>query len=255
MDLTKQLEFVEGLVAAFGMKLIGAFALWWAGRLLIGFAMRMTRRALLSRQIDATLQQYLVSTLTVVLNVVLVIGILGFFGVETTSFAALLAAAGVAIGAAWSGLLANFAAGAFIVMLRPFKVGDIIEAGGATGTVREIGLFSTSVLSADNVLTLVGNAKILGDNIRNFSATRHRLILRDAVVPTGTPLHDAVAMLRARLAALPNVLADPAPEVAIVDLVDDGVKVQARLAVRPEHFGAVLDEVNRGVCAQFGPAA
>ena len=107
---------------------------------------------------------------SVVLNVALVVAILGFFGVETTTFAALIAAGGVAIGVAWGGLLANFAAGAFLVFLRPFKVGDFVTAGGVTGTVEAIGLFGTTINTPDNVHTIVGNNKIFSDTIQNFSA-------------------------------------------------------------------------------------
>jgi small conductance mechanosensitive channel len=255
MDLSSNLELAQGLAVTFGAKLLGAIALWWAGRLLINIAQKLIRRALTARQIDPTLQSYLASILTVVLNLVLVIGLLGFFGVETTSFAALIAALGVAIGAAWAGLLSNFAAGAFIVMLRPYKVGDSIEAGGAVGRVEEIGLFSTRILSADNVITLVGNAKILGDNVKNFTATRYRLVERPLVVPADRPLHDTVAVLRTRLAAIPHVLAEPGPVIAPVDVQPDGVLMSLRVAALPDHHAQVVDEVNRVVVEQFGPVA
>jgi small conductance mechanosensitive channel len=166
-----------------------------------------------------------------------------------------LAAAGIAIGAAWSGLLSNFAAGAFLVMLRPYKVGDDVDVGSASGTVTEIGLFSTRILGADNVVTMVGNAKILGGDIKNYSASKFRRLSRTVVVPDGTPLHAAVARLQAGIAALPHVLAEPAPGVAVADLVEGGVKIEARLCASPEHFGAVSDAVNGLVCEQFGPAA
>ena len=104
------------------------------------------------------------------LNIALVLGILGYFGIQTTSIAAMLAGAGVAIGAAWSGMLGNFAAGAFMLVLRPFKVGDFVSIGGVTGTVHELGLFGTTIVTPDNVLTLVGNGKVFGDTIQNFSA-------------------------------------------------------------------------------------
>jgi small conductance mechanosensitive channel len=253
MELQTALETVRLIAVEFGLKVIGALLLWWLGRWLIGFGVRLLTRALTARDVDPTLQRYLASIVGVLLNIVLIIGILGFFGIETTSFAALMAAAGVAIGAAWAGLLSNFAAGAFLILLRPFKVGDAIEAGGTAGTVAEIGLFATRIVAADNVSTLVGNTKLLGDNIRNFSATRFRRIERTVVVPTGMPLHEAVARLKASLAATPNVLADPAPSVALVDLVDGGVQVSVRLAAPTEHYGSVLDEVNRIVCTQFGP--
>ena len=108
---------------------------------------RMLRRAMNSRHVDATLQNYLVSIITVALNILLVIAILAQFGIETTSFAAIMAAAAFAIGAAWGGLLANFAAGAFLLVLRPFKVGDLIAAAGTLGVVEEIGLFSTTLMT------------------------------------------------------------------------------------------------------------
>ena len=103
------------------------------------------------------------------LKVLLVVGILGYFGIQTTSFAALLAALGIAIGAAWSGLLANFAAGAFIRVLRPFKVGDYVQARDVEGTVRAVGMLITSIDTPDNVLTAVGNGKIMAGTIKNFS--------------------------------------------------------------------------------------
>lgn len=246
---------IQEIAVAFGLKLLGAFALWWAGRQLINLGIRMIRRALLARHIDPTLQTYLASILSVVLNVVLVIGILGFFGIETTSFAALMAAAGVAIGAAWSGLLSNFAAGAFLVMLRPFKVGDSVDVGGVAGTVSEIGLFATQIRGGDNVMTMVGNAKILGGDIRNYSASRFRRLARTVVVPDGTPLQAAVARLAANVASTPNVLADPAPAVVVVDLVDGGVKIEARVCVSDAHYGQVSDDLNRLACEQFGAAA
>ena len=120
--------------------------------------------------------RYIGNTISVALNVLLVIGILGYFGVETTSFAALIAALGIAIGAAWGGLLSNFAAGAFILVLRPFKVGDFVEAGDVTGTVRAIGLFVTTIDTPDNVQTYVGNAKILGGTIQNFTTNPYRRV-------------------------------------------------------------------------------
>ncbi len=125
--------------------------------------------ALRKQKIDPTLIRYIHSAGAALLNIVLAVAILGFFGVETTSFAALIAAAGVAIGMAWSGLLSNFAGGVFLVILLPFKVGDFITAAGVTGTVEEIGLFATTLSTPDNIKTMVGNGKVFGDTIQNFS--------------------------------------------------------------------------------------
>ena len=254
MDIAGTLATIEQVVVQFGLKLIGAFALWWAGRALISLAMRLIQGALTARQVDATLQRYLVSIIGVVLNLVLVIGILGFFGFETTSFAALLAAAGVAIGAAWSGLLSNFAAGAFLMVLRPFKVGDYISGGGVEGTVREIGLFSTTILAPDNVVTMVGNGKLLGDTVKNFSAAPYRRVDRLAQIDHTVDPADAIARLKARLPSIPNVLAEPAPDVEILDFNAMG----AQLAVRPychtDHYWQVWFDTNRAIREEFARA-
>ena len=125
--------------------------------------------------------------------------ILGFFGVETTTFAALLAAGGVAIGVAWGGLLANFAAGAFLVFLRPFKPGDFVTAGGVTGTVESIGLFGTTLNTPDNVLTIVGNNKVFSDTIQNFSANPYRRVDLTVTINGAVNHHHAIQLLKERL--------------------------------------------------------
>jgi small conductance mechanosensitive channel len=136
----------------------------------------MVTGSLERQKVDPTPLRYLGTIISVTLNVILVVAILGYFGVETTSFAAIVAAAGIAIGMAWSGLLSNFAAGAFIMVLRPFKVGDFVTIGGITGTVKEIGLFVTAINTPDNVMTMVGNNKIFSDTIQNFSANPYRRV-------------------------------------------------------------------------------
>src|SRR5215471_14938170 len=131
MDWEKVLETASTQLTTFGLKVLGAIAVWIIGRMLIGLASRLMLSALDRRGVDPTLQRYLGNVLRVALTIVLIVAILGYFGVETTSFAALIAAVGIAIGAAWAGLLANFAAGAFLIVLRPFKGGDYVKAGGS----------------------------------------------------------------------------------------------------------------------------
>ena len=151
MDVTGIMQVITNTVTQVGLRVVGALVLWIVGRTLISMAVRLVSRALAIRHIDATITRYLANILTVVLNIVLVVAILGFFGVETTTFAALVAAAGVAIGIAWGGLLGSFAAGAFLIILQPFKTGDFVTVGGMTGTVVEIGLFATTINTPDNV--------------------------------------------------------------------------------------------------------
>jgi small conductance mechanosensitive channel len=139
MDLNTFFENASVTLIAVAWKVLGAAALWLLGRWLISFALRLTSAAFVRQKVDLTLTRYFQTALRIVLNVTLIVAILGFFGVETTTFAALLAAGGVAIGVAWGGLLSNFAAGVFLVFLRPFKVGDIVAAGGSPAWSRRWG--------------------------------------------------------------------------------------------------------------------
>jgi small conductance mechanosensitive channel len=181
-----------GLLIALGIKVLEAIALWIVGRWLIGFSVGLIGRAMTMHKIDPTLTRYINNTVAAILNIVLVVAILGFFGVETTSFAALLAAAGVAIGMAWSGLPGNFAAGVFIIILQPFKVGDFVVAGGVKGTVEEVGLFVTSINTLDNIQNIIGNGKILGDVIQNFSTNAFRRVDLEAQLSHGVDPHQAI---------------------------------------------------------------
>jgi small conductance mechanosensitive channel len=170
MDAEQIIQTVTTIGIAFGLKAIGAIVIWVIGRYLIGLAVRLVGASLERQRVDPTVLRYLGTVISVTLNVILVVAILGYFGVETTTFAAIMASAGVAIGLAWSGLLANFAAGAFMIVLRPIKAGDFVTVGGVTGTVKEIGLFVTAITTLENVLTIVGNNKIFADTIQNYSA-------------------------------------------------------------------------------------
>jgi small conductance mechanosensitive channel len=239
---------------AVGLRLIGAVVVWIVGRYLIGFAVRMVSRALERQHVDPTLLRYIGSIVSVSLNILLVVAILGYFGVETTSFAALVAAMGVAIGAAWAGLLSNFAAGVFVVVLRPFKVGDFITAGGVTGTVEQIGLFATQFLTPDNVHTVVGNAKIFGDTIQNFSSTAYRRVDRTAQLAHGVDVQDAIARLKARLAKVPHVEASPAPDVELLDFNPMGAVLAVRPYTNNAHYWQVYFDTNRVISEEFGAA-
>jgi small conductance mechanosensitive channel len=184
----------------------------------------------------------------------LIVAILGFFGVETTTFAALLAAGGIAIGVAWGGLLANFAAGAFLVFLRPFKVGDFVSAGGVTGTVESIGLFGTEIDTPDNVHTIVGNNKIFSDTIQNFSANAHRRVDLTAIIGNSVDHRTAIPLLKARLSAIPNVLASPAPEVDVLQFTPAGPQLCVRPYCNNAHYWQVYFDSNRLIRESFSEA-
>jgi small conductance mechanosensitive channel len=238
-------------------KLLGAVALWLVGSWVIKLVRGALTRFLHLRQFDATLATYLEASAGILLQVLLFIAVLGVLGIETTSFAALLAAAGLAIGAAWSGLLSNFAAGIFLLVFRPFKVGDTIAAVSLTGTVREIGLFVTSIMTPDNVVTYVGNNRLFSDNVQNFSATPFRRVDITVQLMPGVDSEVISMRLRQRMRQIPHLLDTPAPIVEILSFNTIGTAVAPVLAVRPfcrnEHYQQVYFDTTRAIqetCAQ-----
>ena len=254
MDWQRIADTASVQLTSVGLKIAGALALFIVGRALIRLAVRVLSAALDRQRIDPTLSRYIGNIVGVALNIILVVAILGYFGVETTSFAALVAAMGIAIGAAWGGLLANFAAGAFLIVLRPFKVGDYVKAGGSEGTVTEIGLFATTIVTGDNVTTFVGNNKIFSDTIQNFSANPYRRVDRLAQLAHGVDVHDAIRRLKEALAGIANVAREPAPDVEIVDFIDRGSVLAVRPYTHTDLSWQVYFDTNRAISDAFGAA-
>ena len=255
---TKVNELVQSgwtLAVALGIRVLEALALWIVGRWLISLCLRLISTAMTKQKIDPTVIRYIQNAVAALLNIILVIAILGFFGVQTTSLAALIAAAGVAIGMAWSGLLSNFAAGVFLVILQPLKVGDFVTAGGVTGTVHEIGLFASSIDALDNVRNIVGNAKIFGDVIQNFSTNAYRRVDLTAQLAHGVDVHAAMAMLKKALAGIPNVMTTPAPDVEILTFNLAGPVLAVRPYCNNKDYWQVYFDTNRLIKETFTAAA
>jgi small conductance mechanosensitive channel len=241
--------------AELGLKVLAAIAVWIIGRWIVGFVRRLVEKAInKTGKIEPTLARYLVSIIGVVLNVVLILAILDIFGVQTTSFAALLAGAGLAIGTAWGGLLSHFAAGAFLQVLRPYKVGDYVSAGGVEGTVKELGLFGTTIVTGDSVTHIVGNNKIFSDTIKNFSALPQRRVDCEAKLANGVDINDAVARLKAALPGIKNVLAAPAPEVEISKFTAEGPMLTVRGYCHTDNYWQVFFDINKTIAYEFGKA-
>lgn len=249
-------HFITTQGAELGIKLATAIVAWIVGRWLIALAVGLLGKVFeRGGRIDATLAHYLKSVISVLLNIVLILAILDIFGVKTTSFAALLAGAGLAIGAAWSGMLGNFAAGIFMQVLRPYKVGDFISAGGIVGTVKELGLFATTIVTPDNVLTVVGNGKVFGDNIQNYSALPVRRVDCVAKVANSVDPLDAIARLKPAIAAIPNVAPSPAPDIEILEFTPEGPKLCVRPYTHTDHYWQVYFDTNEAivrVCQEAG---
>jgi len=254
MDIEKIMETITTIGIAFGLKALGAIVVWVVGRYLIGLAVRLVSSALEKQKVDPTVLRYLGTVISVTLNIVLVIAILGYFGLETTTFAAILASAGVAVGLAWSGLLSNFAAGAFMIVLRPIKVGDFVTVGGVTGTVKEIGLFVTTVNTLDNVQTIIGNNKIFSDNIQNYSANLYRRVDLKAQLNHGVDHNAAIRLLKEKLETIANVKTEPAPDVEILEFNLAGPVLAVRPYCHTDHYWQVYFDTNRVIRESFGAA-
>lgn len=248
-------QFIGTTLADLAVKVLGAFVLWIIGRWLIGILLNVIARAMTRQKIDPTLTRWIRNAAGALLNIALAVAILGYFGVQTTTFAALIAAAGVAIGMAWSGLLSNLAAGVFLVILQPFKVGDfVVVSGGVTGTVHEVGLFVTTIDTLDNVRTIIGNAKVFAETIQNFTVNPFRRVDLTAQLAHSVDHRDAIARLKAGLAKIPNVLSSPAPDVEILEFNLAGPVLAVRPYCNNQHYWQVYFDTNRAIRETFGQA-
>ena len=255
MDMQSIQTFLGTTAIELGIKVLAAIAFWVVGRWLIGKVIGLVQSGMNRNHVDPTLTKYLGSIISIALNIALVLGILGYFGIQTTSFAAMLAGAGVAIGVAWSGLLGNFAAGAFMLILRPFKVGDFVSVGGVVGTVRELGLFGTTMITPDNVMTIVGNSKVFGDTIQNFSALPDRRVERVAQLAGSVDPLEAISRFKAAVAKIPNISTAHPPEINLLDMNLNGPVISVRPYTHTDHYWQVYFDTNEAIvrtCKEAG---
>ena len=255
MDMQSIQNLLGTAATDLAIKIAAAIAFWIIGRWLIGRVIALMQAAMNRNNVDPTLTKYLGSIIAIALNITLVLGILGYFGIQTTSFAAMLAGAGVAIGAAWSGMLGNFAAGAFMLVLRPYKVGDFVSIGGIVGTVHELGLFGTAIVTPDNVLTIVGNGKVFGDTVQNFSTLPARRVDRVAQLANGVDPLDAISRFKAAVALIPNISKEMPPEVNLLDFKLEGPQIAIRPYTHTDHYWQVYFDTNEAivrVCKEAG---
>ncbi len=234
-------------VVPLGWKIIGAVAVWIVGGWIIRLLRLAIERTMLAQKVDPTLARYVEAGANVLLKLLLFIAVLSVLGIETTSFAALLAALGIAIGAAWGGLLANFAAGLFLMVLRPFKVGDMISGGGVTGDVREIGLLVTAVDTVDNIRVYIGNNKLFSDSIQNYTTNPFRRVDLKAQIAHSVNPYDAIKRLSERVAKVPNIVASPAPSVEVLEFNPMGTVIAVRPFCHNSHYWQVYFDTNKAI--------
>lgn len=222
---------------SFAPKLVGALLLLVVGSWIIGKLVAVLRKILLSRDYDPSLETFLLSLVRITLNILLFISMAGIIGVDTTAFSALIVGAGVAIGSALNGTLGNFAGGVMMLIFKPFKVGDMIEAQGVTGVVTEQGVFSTTVLTADNKTVYVPNGSLSTGIITNYSTHGNLRVDITMGVSTTQDLDHAKKIAINAMLSHPKVLRTPAPEVSVLKVADGMVYLAIRpYCVQPDYW-------------------
>ena len=238
-------------VIGFILNTVLALAILIIGRFIARHVSARVGSAVEKSNDDVTLGKFFASLTYVALMAFIIIAAMGQLGIETASLVAILAAAGLAIGLALQGSLANFASGVMLIIFRPLKVGDFVEAGGATGTVREIGIFTSILSSPDNKKIYVPNANLTGANIINYSAFGTRRIDLVAGVSYGDSLDLVKATLEQILAEDDRILTDPAPTIAVLELADSSVNFAVRPWVKEEDYWDVRFDTQEKIKQRF----
>ena len=234
-----------------GERIIGAIIVFVVGRFIISFLNKLINKLLSKRKIDPSIKSFVRSLSNILLTILLIVAVVSKLGVETTSFAALLASAGVAIGMALSGNLQNFAGGLIVLLLRPYKVGDLIESQGITGTVREIQIFHTILTTADNKVIYIPNGALSSGTVTNYSREATRRIEWIVDVEYGEDFEKVKKTIEDILAADGRILTDPAPTIALHALDASSVNVVTRVWVNAADYWDVYFNINKQIYAVF----
>ena len=245
-DLQNVLGKIWELITVFGLQLIAAIAVFivgrWACKLIRGFIEGMMQKA----KVEQTLRSFTVNLAYVAMMAFVVIAALGQLGIQTTSFVAILGAAGLAVGLALQGSLSNFAAGVMMIIFRPFKVGDVIKGSGITGLVKEIQIFCTILETPDGKIIIAPNSKLTGDIITNNSPTGIMRVDLPFTIAYASDIDKTRNMLLEIIHAEPRILKDPAPAVVITELVEYGIKIVACPWVNVnDYWGVYFDTIEK----------
>ena len=234
-----------------GLTILKALIVFLVGRLVINLLNKLVRRILSKRDIDPSVKTFVASLVNVSLTILLIISVVGALGVQTASFAALLASAGVAIGMALSGNLSNFAGGLIILLFKPYKVGDYIEVLNEGGTVREIQMFHTVLQTPDNKIIYIPNGSLSSGVVVNYSREETRRVDWVFGVEYDTDFERVKQVVESVLARDARILADPAPSIALKELADSSVNVVVRVWVKSADYWGVYFDINKEIYATF----
>lgn len=251
-EIQNIVEPIYAVLVSYGLNVLGALAIIIIGFIAAGWARRALERTLSrSGRVDATLVRFFGSLLRYAIIAFVIIAALQQFGVEATSLVAVFGAAGLAIGLALQGTLSNVAAGVMLLMFRPFKIGDFITAGGQTGTVKEIGLFTTEMATGDNVKIIVPNGQIWGSAIQNFSANPTRRVDLMMGIDYGDNIDTAMATINRVIGEESRALKDPESVVAVAELADSSVNIVIRVWVNAADYWGVRWDITKKLKEQL----
>ena len=232
---------------SFAASLATAIIIYLVGAWLAGVIRKAVVNSLHRRGTDQTIATYLANILHTLVLILVIITALGQLGIPTAQFAALIAAAGLAIGLALQGNLSNFASGFLLVFFRPFQRGDYLSAAGTEGTVDDIGVFTTTLTTLDNKKVIVPNSAITGGNIINFSANPKRVVIVPCTVAGTNPTDKVRTTLLGAVIGNPHVLADPAPVAVLADLGENKYTMELRVSCDPANFWPAQFTLNEAV--------
>ncbi|MGV8079740.1 MAG: mechanosensitive ion channel family protein [Syntrophales bacterium] len=234
---------VEEWIAFYGLRIVAALIIFFVGRWVAGMIQGMTARIMTKRNVDQTIVSFAGHLIYIALLAFVVIAALAQLGIQTTSFIAVIGAAGLAIGLALQGSLSNFAAGFLMIIFKPFKAGDYIEGGGAAGIVEKIEVFTTTLNTVDNRVVIVPNAKMMGDNIVNYSKKENRRVDLDFGVSYGDDIDKARGCIREVVDGDARILKEPATAILVKELAESRVVFQLRAWVKGADYWDVYFDV------------
>jgi small conductance mechanosensitive channel len=241
----------QELVAAFGIRAATALLILVVGRWVAKFLRNLIGKMMAKSNLDATLVTFVGSLVYFSLLTFVALAALAQLGIQTTSFIAVIGAAGLAVGLALQGSLANFAAGVLMLIFRPFKVGDFIEGAGVAGVVEEIHIFNTMLSTLDNKAIIIPNAKLTGDNITNYTRKEKRRVDLVFLVGYGEDIGRVKRVIAEVLGGDARILKDPPPNVAVLGIRDGGVEFAVRPWVRTEDYWDVFSDTNENIKKRF----
>ncbi len=249
MDIEKLIDKSVDFISTYGIQVIGAIIIWIIGSWIIKKILKVTGSVMTKSGYDASLQKFLLNFVGWILKILLILVILSQLGIETTSFAAILAAAGLAVGLALQGSLANFAGGVLLMIFKPIKIGDLIEAQGEIGVVKEIEIFTTKITTPDNKLVIIPNGTLSNGNIINYTEEGKLRVDLTFGVSYDADIKQTKEVLMSVLTSNSNskILKDPAPTVAVSELADSSVNFAVRPWCTPANYWDVYFETTENV--------